>query len=104
MDLTQFNDEFLSGHTVCGIYHVRTSLEPSAGPTAVVRKPVPEAIRKVCKAPVAVVPAKMTVKCGENFTIDGSKSYDPQGQPLIYRWNVGAGWLRGACHRRRSLR
>ena len=38
----------------------------------------------------------MTVKCGVDFVIDGSKSYDPEGQPLIYRWNVGEGWLRGS--------
>jgi hypothetical protein len=96
MDLTQFNAEFLSGHTVCGTYNLRTSLEPSDIPTPIVRKPVPEAIRKINKAPVAVAPTEMTVKCGVDFVIDGSKSYDPEGQPLIYRWNVGEGWLRGS--------
>lgn len=96
MDLTQFNDEFLSGHTVCGTYFLRTSLEPSATPTPVFRKPIPDAIRTVNKAPVAVAPTQKTVKCGEEFTIDGSKSFDPEGQPLIYRWNVGEGWLRGS--------
>ena len=95
MDLSQFNTEFLSGHTVLGKYVLRTSLEPSDAPTPIVKKPVPEAIRTVNKAPVAVAPKEMTVKCGEEFTIDGSKSTDPEGQPLIFRWNVGEGWLRG---------
>ncbi|MDR3687798.1 MAG: Ig-like domain-containing protein [Fimbriimonas sp.] len=103
MDLTQFNDEFLAGHTVCGVYRLRTSLEPSPTPTAVVRKPIPDAIRTVNKAPVAVAPAEITVKCGETYTIDGSKSYDPEGQPLIYRWNVGEGWLRGSVSQAAKL-
>ena len=95
MDLSQFNTEFLAGQTVLGKYVLRTSLEPSDAPTPIVRKPVPEAIRTVNKAPVAVAPKEMTVKCGEEFTIDGSASHDPEGQPLIFRWNVGEGWLRG---------
>ena len=61
-----------------------------------VRKPVPEAIRKVNKRPIAVAPAELTVKCGADFTIDGLKSYDPEGQPLIYRWNTGGVWLAGS--------
>jgi hypothetical protein len=28
----------------------------------------------------------MYVKPGQSFTLDGTKSYDPEGQPLIYRW------------------
>lgn len=94
MDLTQFNEAFLSGHTVSANYPLRTSLHPVKGVTEVVRKPVPEAIRKVNKAPVAVAPAEMTVKCGQTFTVDGSKSYDPEGQPLLFRWNVNGDWLR----------
>jgi hypothetical protein len=94
MDLTQFNEAFLSGYTVSANYPVRTSLKPAPGVTEVVRKPVPEAIRKVNKAPVAVAPAGMTVKCGETFTVDGSKSHDPEGQPLLFRWNVNGDWLR----------
>jgi len=96
MDLTQFNTEFLAGNEVCGKYYLRTSLDPTSEPTPVVRKPIPDAIRTANKAPVAVAPKEMTVKCGEEFTIDGSKSFDPEGQPLIYRWNVGEGWLRGS--------
>lgn len=83
------------GNHHTGIYPIRTSLLPTAEPTPLVRKPVPEAIRKVNKAPVAAAPKEITVKVGEEFEIDGSKSFDPEGQPLIYRWNEGGGWLRG---------
>ena len=105
MDLTQFNDEFLAGHVAQGSYTLRTSLEPSSTPTPIVRKPIPEAIKSVNKAPVAVVvPSEFTVKCGEEFTMDGSKSYDPEGQPLIYRWNVGEGWLKGSLSQSSTLK
>jgi len=95
MDLTEFNEQFLSGHQACGVYQIRTSLQPSAGETPIVRKPVPEAVREVNKQPVAVAPTEITVKCGEEFDIDGSKSNDPEGQPLYYRWNVQGQWLAG---------
>jgi hypothetical protein len=44
------------------------------------------------------------VRCGEEFTIDGSKSYDPEGQPLLFRWNVGEGWLMGNLSQGPTLR
>ncbi len=94
MDLTQFNTAYLSGDTVCGKHTLRTSLLPSPTPTPLVRKTVPEAVRKVNKAPVAVAPSELTVKCGQEFEIDASKSYDPEGQPLIFRWNLSGEWLR----------
>jgi hypothetical protein len=47
---------------------------------------IPEAIKKVNLRPIAVAPTEMTVKCGQEFTIDGSRSRDPEGQPLVYRW------------------
>ena len=104
MDLTQFNDAFLSGNQVLGIYPLRTSLPPCRKETPIVRKPVPEAVRKVNKAPVAAAPAEMTVRCGEEFVIDGSKSYDPEGQPLLFRWNVGEGWLMGNLSQSSTLK
>jgi hypothetical protein len=93
MDLTQFNIEFLSGHTVLGKYPLRTSLTSAVKPEELIRKPIPDAIKKVNKAPVAVAPKEMTVKCGEDFVIDGSRSYDPENQPLIYRWDFQGQWL-----------
>ena len=93
MDLMTFNDAFLSGHQVCGVYPIRTNLLPPAEPTPVVRQPIPDAIRQINKRPVAVAPTEMTVHCGEEFEIDGSRSYDPEGQPLCYRWNEQGQWL-----------
>jgi hypothetical protein len=93
MDLMAFNDAFLSGNQVLGKYPIRTNLTPSSEPTPVVRKPIPDAIREVNKQPVAVAPAEMTVRCNEEFEIDGSKSYDPEGQPLQYRWGDQGQWL-----------
>jgi hypothetical protein len=104
MDLTQFNEAFLSGNQVAGTYALRTSLPPCKSKTPIVRKPVPDAIRKINKAPVAVAPESLTVRCGEEFTIDGSKSYDPEGQPLLFRWNVGEGWLMGNLSQGPTLR
>lgn len=93
MDLTQFNKAYLSGDKVLGRYAMQTSLTSSPRPEPIVRKPIPEAIKKVNKAPVAVAPSEMTVRCGEEFVIDGSKSYDPEGQPLLFRWDVAGQWL-----------
>lgn len=91
MPITEFNEAFFSGQRVHGIYKIRTSLHASPGVTKVVRPVVPDAISKVNKKPVAVPPAELTVKCGQEFTIDGSQSHDPEGQPLIYRWRRTAG-------------
>lgn len=96
MDLTQFNTAYLSGDTVRGVYRLATSLPSHPEPTPVVRKPVPEAVRKTNLAPVAVAPKELTVRCGEEFAIDGSASHDPEGQPLHFRWNVGGQWLAGS--------
>ncbi len=93
MDLTQFNAEFLSGNEALGKYTINTSLISPAHQTPIVRKPVPEEISTINKRPVAIAPKKLTVKCGEEFEIDGSKSYDPEGQALIYRWNEEGRWL-----------
>ncbi len=93
MDMTQFNTEFLAGNRVCGKYTIYTSLSGPALPTPIVRKPIPEKIRHINKQPVAVVPETMEVRCGEEFEIDGSASYDPEGQPLLYRWNTEDEWL-----------
>ena len=96
MDLTQFNTEFLSGNMVCGKYTIRTSLLSPKIPTEIIHKPVPKEIQYINKQPVAVAPKRLKVKCGENFEIDGSRSYDPEGQPLIYRWGTDGVWLTNA--------
>ncbi len=85
--LTDFNQEFYRGNNLVGTQIIRTNLFDGPGITETVRPVIPEAIQKVNLKPVAVAPEKLTVKKGEAFTIDGSKSYDPENQPLIYHWN-----------------
>ncbi len=95
MDLTQFNTEFLSGNRVQGTYVLNTSLTTSEETKNITGAAIPAAIRKTNKRPVAIAPPVMQVKAGEEFEIDGSRSFDPEGQPLIYRWNAAEGWLSG---------
>ncbi len=92
LDLTEFNIAYFR-NKVRGVYPIRTSLQPSEGVTSLVRPEIPEAIREKNLRPVAVVePTDLTVKVGEEFTLDGSKSYDPEAQPLIlYEWQGRGG-------------
>ncbi len=83
---------YFSDPTV-GEYPIRTSLKPVEGVTPLVRREVPEAIREQNLRPVAV-PAEtaLTATVGEEFTLDCSKSYDPEAQPLMhYEWQLNRG-------------
>ncbi len=76
-----------------GVYPIRTSIKPVEGITPLVRREIPEPIRTRNRRPVAV-PAKTTlrVSVGEEFTLDCSKSYDPDGLPLVhYEWQLDGG-------------
>jgi hypothetical protein len=95
MDLTQFNTEFLSGHKALGTYALNTSLRSTGKQTTIKRTSIPAAIQTVNKRPTAVAPPVINVKTNEEFVIDGSQSHDPEGQTLIYRWNLAQGWLHG---------
>jgi hypothetical protein len=86
--LTEFNEAFYRGETTRGVYTVRTSLPPATGPTPLVRPEVPPPVREQNLLPVAVADEERTVKRGETFRLDGSRSTDPEGQPLIYRWSA----------------
>lgn len=88
LTLVEFNEAFFRGDTIRGIFPVRTSLIAAPEPTPLVRQPVPEAIRTQNLRPVAVAPTELTLRVGEEFEIDGSQSRDPEGQPLIYRWQA----------------
>ncbi len=89
LPMTECNVEFFKGNVNRGEYVVRTSLLRAPGETPLVRRPIPEAIRTHNLRPVAVVKSReVTVRCGEHVVIDGSKSTDPERQPLEYRWEI----------------
>ena len=92
LDLTDLNIAYFR-NTVKGEYPIRTSLLPSNGETPVVRPDIPDAIREQNLKPVAVVePKELTVKVGKEFTLDGSKSYDPEGQLFVHaEWQLREG-------------
>ena len=76
-----------------GEYPIRTSLKPVEGVTPLVRREIPEAIREQNLRPVAVpAETELTATVGEEFTLDCSKSYDPEGQPLVHHeWQLNRG-------------
>jgi hypothetical protein len=90
LSLTDFNEAFFRGERFRGIYTIRTNLQPSPIETPIVKPAIPDAIKETNLKPEAVVDTgkELRVKCGEKLRIDGSKSRDPEGQPLIYRWYV----------------
>ena len=83
-----FNVAFFRGDRFRCVLPIGTCLAPYSGETPLVRKPIPDAVRKTNLRPVAVVPDELTVEVGSEITIDGSRSHDPEGQPLVYRWEV----------------
>lgn len=85
LPLTEANKAYMSGQTSGAIYPIHTSLT-TTGITPIVRPIIPDAIKVTNRKPVAVVPAEVYVLTGHTITLDGSKSYDPEGQPLYYRW------------------
>ncbi len=92
-----FNEAFFSGEKLQGTYTIRTSLASTGKVTPVVEPKAQKSNPGKNLRPIAVAPEEITVKCGQEFTIDGSKSSDPEGQPLIYRW-------RDAYHRTERAR
>lgn len=95
-------DAYMSGNTKSATYTIKTSLTSSASPTPIVKPVISAAMKNKNLKPVAVITSDVPVKKskdnegkemidiylkpGESFTLNGSTSYDPEGQPLIYRW------------------
>ncbi len=94
LPMTEMNEAFFRGERIRGVYTKRTNLASTGQITPLVKPTIPEATKTTNLKPVAVAPKELTVKCGEQFVIDGSRSYDPEGQPLIYRWGEKEGWLK----------
>lgn len=82
---TELTAAYCSGNTDLATYPIRTSLA-AGGFTQTVSPVIPPAIRTTNQKPVVVIPSVVTVSKGQSFTIDASQSYDPEGQPLTYRW------------------
>lgn len=71
-------------------YAVRTSLTGAVSPVDVILPTIPNIIKTSNLAPVAgvVEGTSISVPAGQSFTLHGSASYDPEGQPLYYWWNT----------------
>lgn len=90
LPMTDFLTQFFSGHGTRpedpATYVIRTSLNPVEGGTPAVHPIIPDNMKDYNNRPVAVVPTEVWVKKGQPFSIDASQSYDPEGQPIVYRW------------------
>jgi hypothetical protein len=93
---------YMSGDTNSATYTIKTNLNSSATPVTITMPAIPDAIKTTNLRPVAVMSSNVTMQKGkdadgndkneiyltpgQSLTLDGSGSYDPEGQPLIYRW------------------
>ncbi|HPP74437.1 MAG TPA: carboxypeptidase regulatory-like domain-containing protein, partial [Armatimonadota bacterium] len=86
LTLTDLNEAFYSGKTGQATHKIRTNLPPSSSFTPAVPPVIPDEIKVTNLAPVIVVPQDIKVNQGGELVIDASNSFDPEGQPLIFRW------------------
>jgi hypothetical protein len=79
-------------------YTIRTNLTSASSPVPIDLPSIPPEIQHWNSAPVAVIsgPGEISVPAGHPFSFDGSGSYDPESQPLEYRWTTAYGYQRGA--------
>jgi len=83
-----FQCDFFAGHRLESKIVVRTSLRSSERPPRRERRRGPRGARETNLAPEAVVDAtELRVPCGEEGTIDASRSTDPEGQRLRFFWS-----------------
>lgn len=95
LPLTEMIKEWFCGRTDAAVYQIRTSLISSSSPAPVVLPKVADAIKTKNLRPIAKVNGmpdgsvgfEINAKKGEVITLDGSGSYDPEGQSLYYRWD-----------------
>ena len=94
MSVASFNEEFFRGNRIRGHYKIYTN-SVNDKRQDLVRKEIPEPCRKINRIPVAKLKdgkTEFTVKAGEEIVLDASESFDPEGQPLEYRWHDGGNW------------
>ena len=93
--LTDFNEAFFRGETETGTSSGSgRAFDRRGNPSKLEDVPGrPQPAGRRTWPPVAVAPAEVVVHCGDEFTIDGTKSSDPEGRPLEYRFDVRGGAL-----------
>ena len=72
-----------------GRYHPRLTVDDGMGTRC--SEAIATVIADVNTAPIARVSGKNIVCIGDKVTFDGSRSSDPDGDPLKYYWNFGDG-------------
>ena len=92
LPLSEFNEQYFAGDRMRGVYEIRTQLIATKRP-ALRETVIPEECRKVNLAPVALLETNyFKAKAGTTIKLDAGKSYDPEGQPLLYYWHDAGNW------------